>query len=222
MIAITFALPAESSDLARLVRDGKIDNREVAIFHTGVGRESAQRTIDQFLGAQTPQLLISSGFAGAVRDDLDVGDLILAENFSDRQFLSRATEILASRQPRVVKLFTSTTMVESSEQRNEIARDHGGDAVDMETEAIAQVCRRRGIPMLSLRAISDSPHQPFPAPANVLFDVGQQRTDPQKLLAHLLKHPIAIRRLLRFARQIKAVRSELTSAIVMLLRNTAL
>ena len=50
MIAVSFALPTESSDLVGLLRDrksdeeeiirGKIDNKEVAIFHTGVGRKS--------------------------------------------------------------------------------------------------------------------------------------------------------------------------------------
>ena len=46
MIGITFALPNESSDLRRQLRDiqrddnlvfGRIDNQPVAILHTGVG-----------------------------------------------------------------------------------------------------------------------------------------------------------------------------------------
>jgi len=54
VIAITFALPAESAAFIKALRDkqrepcgefeivhGKIDNRTVEIFHTGVGEKSA-------------------------------------------------------------------------------------------------------------------------------------------------------------------------------------
>ena len=55
MIAVSFALPTESSDLVGLLRDrksdeeeiirGKIENKEVAIFHTGVGQKSCAARI---------------------------------------------------------------------------------------------------------------------------------------------------------------------------------
>ena len=83
MIAITFALPAESSGLVGLMRKkkrasssggkivyGKIDNQSIAILHTGVGRKSCERKIDSFLRTERPRCLISSGFAGAAQ----VGD----------------------------------------------------------------------------------------------------------------------------------------------------
>ncbi|HXM74618.1 MAG TPA: hypothetical protein VN904_05035, partial [Chthoniobacterales bacterium] len=95
MIAITFALPAESSALISRLREktralcdgekiiyGKIDNRSVAIFHTGVGRKSCEHKINNLLRGERPDFLISSGFAGSAREDLQVGNLILAENFS--------------------------------------------------------------------------------------------------------------------------------------------
>src|SRR5882762_11736757 len=95
MIAITFALPAESSEFLRRLRNqsradrngiriirGKIDHREIEILHTGVGEKVCRQRIGKFLQDQQFEVLISTGFAGALDDRLEVGDLVLAKNFS--------------------------------------------------------------------------------------------------------------------------------------------
>jgi len=227
MIGITFALPSESSDLVRRLsysrRDGdlvlgKIDNREVAIVHTGVGAKHCNERLEILLHKARPELVISAGFAGAVTEQLSIGDLILAENFSDPQLLASAQRILRDAQPHTTKLFTSTSIIDSVSERNEIARASGAAAVDMETGAIVAVCKAHGIPLLSLRAISDSPTQPFPVPPTVLFDIQRQRTNYASLFAYLLREPASLLRLLRFAREIKRVRANLTKAIVVLVK----
>jgi adenosylhomocysteine nucleosidase len=225
MTGITFALPSESSDLVRQLQaiqrhdnllSGKIADRDVTVLHTGVGAKNCNARLEILLHKTRPRLVISSGFAGAVSEELRVGDLILAKNFSDPQLLANAEQILRDRELRLVKLFTSTSIVDSIAERNEIARTAGAAAVDMETGAIAGACNTHGVPLLSLRGISDTPSQPFPAPPSVLFDIDRQRTSYGRLLAHLLRHPASIRRLFRFARQIAQVRAVLTDAIVAL------
>ena len=230
MIVITFALPAESSAITNRLRQknhafcsdekviqGKIDNRSVVIFHTGVGDKSCARKIDNLLRSERPEFLISSGFAGSAREDLQVDDLILAENFSDPELLSTAQQALARRSPRAIKLFSSASIIDSVAERNEIARAHGADAVDMETETVAQACAARGIRMLSLRVISDSAREPFPVPPRILFDIERQRTNFAKLIPFLLRHPGTAWHLLRFARRMARVREVLTNAIEMLI-----
>ena len=202
MIALTFALPTESSGLR-----GKIDNKKVALFHTGVGRQRCEHVIADFLNTARPRLLISSGFAGGVNASLNVGDVIVAENLSDADLLSKT-------QARWVKLFTAPAVVED---REKIAREHGADAVDMETEVIAHACAARSIPMLALRVISDTAREPFPAPMSILFDVARQRPNYARLFFYLAKNPARIVRLIRFSRQIDRARERLTNAIVDLL-----
>jgi len=231
VIAITFALPAESSGLVARLREetrsacggteiihGKIDNESVAILHTGVGGKICRRRMEDFLQDRQLDCLISAGFAGAVREDLQVGDLVLAENFSDPQLLSEAQRLLSDYKVHVAKLFTSGAIIDSVEERNRIAGQHGAVAVDMETETIAEVCRARGIPLLSLRVISDSLREPFPAPPSVLFDIEEQRTDSGRLSLYLLRHPGAVFSLIRFARQIAKARKALTNAIADVVR----
>ena len=94
-IAVTFALPAESSEFLRRVRDksardrngvrtvrGKIDNRSIEVIHTGVGEKICRQRIGKFLVNQQFDFLISAGFAGSLNHQLQVNDLLVAKNFS--------------------------------------------------------------------------------------------------------------------------------------------
>ena len=105
MIAITFALPAESQEFLLSLSNksrgdrngipttrGKIDDRAIEVLHTGVGENVCRQRMAKFLSAtgrirrgehdQHFDYLISAGFAGALNDQLQLGDLLLAKNFS--------------------------------------------------------------------------------------------------------------------------------------------
>jgi adenosylhomocysteine nucleosidase len=223
MMAITFALPTESSDLIRQLRQpenvdnllfGKIGDRDVTIVHTGVGAENCNERLEILLHKARPEFVITAGFAGAVAENLAVGDLILAENFSHPTLLNLAKEILRNRNARSVKLFTSASVINSTSERAEIARQSGAAAVDMETGAIVGVCSAHGVPVLSLRAISDTPRDPLPAPPDLLLDIERQRTNYGRLFAYILREPASALRLLRFGQSIARVRKVLTDAII--------
>ena len=234
MIAVTFALPAESSGFLRSLHNkrrsdrngiktvsGKIDDRAIEVFHTGVGEKVCRQQMRKFLQDQQFDCLISAGFAGAVDDQLHVGDLLLARNFSTVE-LSAARSALSSFSIHTADLLTVPSMIESGEERNKIAQATSAAAVDMETEFIARACAERAIPLLSLRVISDAPREPFPAPAKVLFDIERQRTSIMNLGLHLLKHPSAIPRLIAFARRGSTARRSLTAALEILLGSVEL
>jgi adenosylhomocysteine nucleosidase len=214
MIAITFALRAESAGFAAQLRKQKIDDRQIMIWHTGVGQKHCRLRMNQFLKAERPDFLISSGFAGGMREDLRVGDLILAENFSDRQLLAKAQQTLTGYKVQAVKMFTSTTIIHSIADRNEIARANNAAAVDMETAVIAAACATHGVPMLSLRVITDSLQEPLPTTPPVLFDVERQRTNFRRLTSHLIAHPNSVLGLLQFRARIVCVRKKLANAIL--------
>jgi hypothetical protein len=95
-----------------------------------------------------------------------------------------------------------------------MARDSGASAVDMETEFIARACAAQGIPLLALRVITDTPTQPFPAPASVLFDIQRQRTQIAVLARFFLAHPRRMPGLVQFARRISRARKTLSNALV--------
>lgn len=226
MIAITFALPVESSRFVSRLADkkrvacadtqiieGKLNNRSVAVFHTGVGEKACRLRIPQFLQDRQFNLLISAGFAGALIDGLRVGDLLLAQNFLTAN-IGRAQAIFSHFNVRTGDLLTVSRILDSSQERTRAAQQSGALAIDMETECIARACAEHALPLLSLRVISDTPARPLPAPPEVLFDLAYQRTRRGRLAAHLITHPPALLRLMRFARQIRKARKILTNALV--------
>jgi nucleoside phosphorylase len=230
MIAVTFALPAESSDFLRHLRDqsrtnrsgirtirGTIDDRAVEVLHTGVGEKVCRQRVAEFLQDQQFDLLISSGFAGALNDKLQIGDLLLAKNLSTVE-LTEVGSSFSSLPIHEADLLTVRALIDSSDERNKIARTSGAAAVDMETEFIARACAEHGIPLLSLRVITDTPREPFPAPPHVVFDIEQQRTNLLKLAAFFLARPNRVPQLIQFARRIARTRKTLANALVAIVR----
>jgi nucleoside phosphorylase len=240
MIAVTFALPAESAEFIRSLRNksrinrngvrtirGKIEDRAIEVLHTGVGEKVCRQRLGKFLSAtgrirggeqdQQFDCLISAGFAGALDNDLKIGDLLLVENFSTVR-LSETHALLSGLHIHIANLLTVPALIDSPEERNKLALTSGAVAADMETEFIARVCAACGIPLLSLRVISDTPHNRLPAPANVLFDIERQQTRMLKLATHLLAHPSRVPRLVHFARRIAHTRKILADALVAVVR----
>jgi nucleoside phosphorylase len=230
MIAVTFALPAESSEFLRrlgnksradrngitIVR-GTIDHRSIEVIHTGVGEDISSQRIGKFLGNQQFDFLISAGFAGSLNRELQVNDLLVAKNFStlDRK---QAQSSLSNVPIYAANMLTVPALIDSSEEREKIARESGASAVDMETEFIARTCAVHGLPLLALRVITDTPTQPFPAPPSVLFDIQQQRLHIVVLAKFFLAHPTRIPGLIQFARRIARARKTLSNALVQIVR----
>jgi hypothetical protein len=109
-------------------------------------------------------------------------------------------------------------VIESKAEREQLAMKTGAAAVDMETEFIAEACADHHLPVLSLRAISDTPSEPFPAPAHVLFDLEKQQTDYVRLALYLMKHPGTFARLNAFRQRIGVARKALARTLDAILR----
>lgn len=230
VIAVTFALPAESQEFLRslgrksridrnnmpIIR-GKIDDRQIEILHTGVGEKACRQRLEKFFQGMQFECLISAGFAGALSDDLRVGDLVLAKNFSTVD-LGERWSALSSLPIHIADMLTVPALIESGEERRKLALTSGAVAVDMETEFIARACATQSIPLLSLRVISDTPQERFPAPGNILFDLERQQTHQLKLATHFLRHPSRVPRLVRFARRIARAREILGNALIAVVR----
>lgn len=217
MIVITFAIPDESRDLRRAMHGigrlddwttGKLGSAEVLLAHTGVGPEAARATTARVLARCQPQCVIAAGFAGALDPALQIGDVILAENYSSPALLARCRLL-----HRLGTLTTQTHPVETVVAKRALAAATGAIAVDMETAAIATECSRAGVPLLALRAISDAAAEPLPVPFADWFDLARQRPRPLRLLRHLGRRPSAIVPFVRFVRGLQRARSALGRAV---------
>ena len=116
-------------------------------------------------------------------------------------------------------MLTVPALIDSSEERERIARESGASAVDMETEFIARACAVHGIPLLALRVITDTPQEPLPGPPSVLFDIQQQQTHIAALAKFFLLNPSRLANLIRFASRIAGARTTLANVLVEIVRN---
>jgi nucleoside phosphorylase len=106
-------------------------------------------------------MIISSGFAGGARSLLEAGDFVLSTNYTDadiRKLLSQHQKIFDAAGP-----FVQVERVVSASDKWSLNRSHGACAVDMESEKIADLCRRKGISLLTARMISDAIDEKIPA-----------------------------------------------------------
>lgn len=231
MIAITFALAAESSDFVSLLEKpapnsregvetirGQLHGKSVVVIHTGVGKKICCKRMEIILRRERFEYLISAGFAGALEKELRIGNLVIAENYSSPQLLRSPRLDLPDEGFYLGKLLTASGMIESNAERERLATKTGAVAVDMETEFIAEACADHELPILSVRAISDTPSEPFPAPAHVLFDLEKQKTNFVRLAFYLLTHPGAFSRLKAFEKRVAVARKALAASLENILR----
>jgi len=228
VIALSFALPEESKGIVRLVANarrsgsaalpvisGTLAGREVVIVHCGMGMNSASERVGHFLDAHAPSIWIAAGFAGALSQELRIADIVAVRNFSDAVLFAE----IASLPAHAGTLITTKHVVETAEQKKDLARHTGAIAVDMETAAIHRLCAAREIPVLAIRAISDTAAQNLPVPAPVWFDAVRQRPRPLPLLLYLALHPRRVVPFARFVGGIGRARSSLTTFLLAALQS---
>jgi adenosylhomocysteine nucleosidase len=214
MIAVTFAVAEESRDFAQAARAAGLP---VRILHTGVGESVCRERFQAFFAdGPAPKLLISSGFAGGLDPALPIGGLVLSTNFSDERLLKKLAAFLENPpfQFHCGILTTQARVIESAAEKHAIFTQTGAGAVDMETAHLFAECQARGIPVLSLRAISDTATQAMPVPHAVWFDAAKQQPRILALLGWLVMHPAAIPAFARFVRGISLTRRQLTRGLL--------
>src|SRR6185369_4266617 len=76
-ILVVAALGRELASLNREAVDG------VTLLETGEGTDNARRILDDWLEQHTTRAIVSIGFAGALSNALQVGDLVIASKVRD-------------------------------------------------------------------------------------------------------------------------------------------
>jgi nucleoside phosphorylase len=169
MMILVFALPEEARVVRRRVQwhkppadvsRGSFAGQDVSLAFVGIGAVrigDLERSIDQI----KPRMIISSGFAGGIRSLLEAGDFILSTNYTDADIaktLRRHHQIFDA-----TGRFVQVKRVASASDKWALNHSQGACAVDMESETIAGLCRRKGISLVTARMISDAIDEAIPA-----------------------------------------------------------
>jgi adenosylhomocysteine nucleosidase len=214
-IGLIAAMPQESEALLRCIVEWshmtigpfrgvrfKLSDRNCLLVTSGMGLKRARDAARTLLAVADPHLLVSFGIAGAVNDDLNIGDVVVAGNtcsldkglpghFQSLASLSEAAWNAAVQvlQPDGACLVTGTAITTRGsqvfpQQLGELAHP----VLEMETAGIAQVAAEKGIPLLSIRSVSDGPQSPIPFDLEAILDE-KYNLRIGRMLMMVLRHP---------------------------------
>jgi len=158
---------------------GQIDTLSLAVVLSGVGQKNAEEATNILAEVFEPKLICSAGYAGGLSSRLKRFSLCVPEQVlrqSDGGVLDLSTPIPRTTppQPNKLSLITVNDVVELPEQKRVLHEQTGAEIVDMETFAVADVCRVRRIPFCSLRIVLDAASDRIPADiAKILDNMGK-------------------------------------------------
>ena len=152
-------------------RGGFLRDIRIATVESGAGRKRAESATHALIDAHKPDWLLSIGFAGALKDDLRIGDVVVADWIvsaaGGEEDAGLKIDIKMPADPDkglyVGRLATAQHIVHTIQEKREIAERTGAIAVDMESLAVAEVCRERKAKFIAVRGISDDTSEDLPS-----------------------------------------------------------
>jgi adenosylhomocysteine nucleosidase len=178
----TCSMEATHEHAGLTLHEARYHGHDLVIVKAGVGKVNAALCTQLLIDTFDAETVICTGSAGALHEDLSIGDIVVAEDcvqhdlnveflglprgavpFTDLRFFAsadalvdRAREVdLPDHTIRVGRVCTGDTFIQDADARDAIRTELGGDCVEMEGAAVGQVCAVNDIPFLLVRAISD-------------------------------------------------------------------
>jgi len=163
-------------------------SNQVLLIQTGIGPEKARSITQKTLESEAWDVVISTGFAGALNCSL-IGSLVIGHEV----LMGEAADLLpGSEAQRIVchpdwvktalnipltgcypiqggRFVTMDRVLTQASQKEILGKRTGAVAVDMESGAIGQVAQQYGLPFLIVRAISDGVNENLPVDFNLFL-----------------------------------------------------
>ena len=163
--------------------EGSYNGQEVVVAYSKIGKVFATLTATILIEKFGCDTLLFSGVAGAINDELQIGDLIIAQSLCQHDLditafghpfgyvpegevcittdvtLRNVAKDVAKQKGLTLKegiIATGDQFVADEERKNWIGSTFDADALEMEGASVAVVCNALNVPFFVLRAISDS------------------------------------------------------------------
>ncbi len=171
-----------------------------------------RQSLDLLRTIASPRFVFLAGFAGALADDLQVGDGVFASGVVDPCGVLRSTTITFALPHRIGTLLTSDRLIATPIEKLGLAKTHGAVAVDMETSYVAEWCERHAVPWGCMRAVSDDVRTPVSKDVFELLENG--RVSPWRLAKALVRRPALVRELIQLQRATGKAAATLAAALL--------
>lgn len=197
MIGIIGAMSVEIENIKHLMIDikteniahinfchGKINNTECVVAISGVGKVNAAICTQIMISKFSPDLILNTGVAGSLKDNIKIGDIVLADyvvqhdmdtsaigdkrgfisginmikipcsKIINEKIISSASQI--NKNIHIGTIATGDQFISSKEKLLDIRNTFDASACEMEAASIGHVCYVNSIEFTALRVISDS------------------------------------------------------------------
>jgi adenosylhomocysteine nucleosidase len=224
-ILVTFAVEAEFAPWRKLrkleqisasgitIHKAQVGRAQVDFVVTGMGVDNAYQATDVVL-KEPYQFCITSGFAGSLKEEHSVGDILVAD--AVQLIGNRKTQqcsrnlVFAARQDGAakVKLFlTADHVVRTAEEKKQLRPF--GDAVEMESFGVLSAASAHRLPGVAIRVISDSARRDMPAIVNTAVDESG-RVRIGGIVRYVVRHPLQLPAIVRLGRDSRTAAEALT------------
>ncbi|MBN2021622.1 MAG: hypothetical protein JW809_02410 [Pirellulales bacterium] len=158
-----------------LVRQGRLGGRRVVLVESDAGAQRAAAAAETLLVGHRPEWIASAGFAGGLAPEVKRHDIVLANAVAapDGRRLSidlRAEPGSLGPGVHVGRILSTDEIVRQPADKRELGRRHEALAVDLESLAVAEVCRDRRVRFLAVRVVTDTVDEQLPADVQRLTD----------------------------------------------------
>lgn len=162
--------------------EGTIGHHRIVLLKSGIGKVCAAIGAQSIIHNYHPDYIINTGIAGSLDKKVNVMDVVIGEKtvyhdvdcstgneygqiqgfplyfFADKKLLNAAKQINIAQRLHIGLICSGDKFISDLDSLKHIkSLFPEGLAVDMESNAIAQVCYLYNVPFLSLRIISDTP-----------------------------------------------------------------
>lgn len=158
-ILLVYAIPEEKIEV-------NIPNAEVIYVETGIGKVNAAMHTMRAICEYHPDVVINLGSAGTLNHK--VGDIIVCNSFVDRDLRNVTLDGVISEiefdRDAINRIFLSEHLMDHAQLIGTCntgdsfitqGTDIEGDVIDMESYAVADVCRNMEIPFIAVKYVTD-------------------------------------------------------------------
>ena len=162
-------------DRQRRYSEGKINVRggflgevtRIVLAEAGEGFASHRAATELLISEHRPSWIISCGFSSSLSEEVQPGDLVIANEISDTHVnsLSVKCNIPARKRIHVGKLIVADSHPVTREEKKALRDRFPGLAADTSSLAAAQVCQERNVRFMVIRVAIDSIDEEIPEQA---------------------------------------------------------
>ena len=192
---------------------GEYHGFEIVATTAGMGTVNAAAAAQHLISAHGANAIIFSGIAGGLNPALHIGDVVIGEHLryldtdmrlvgqwkpgtadqpveefhSDDRLIEVADKVLTDLSVHHITgiIATGNYFVDDPKKVEQVIRETGADAVEMEGAAVAHVAARNDLPVLVIRALSDNADTDYVEFKE--FDISEYADTAAKIAVNIVK-----------------------------------